>query len=139
MVIPGADSSSFTSALLIFAIVLTIGSTAATVSGKTVYNDVAPLVVADRTMLPARFVAENLGAVVSWDGKTESVTIEGHNRYIELFVGSNFAKIDGETITLDSTPFVQNGRTYVPVRFISEALGANVEWVEALQQVIITA
>lgn len=120
-------------------IVLTIGSTAATVSGKTVYNDVAPLVVADRTMLPARFVAENLGAVVSWDGKTESVTIEGNNRYIELFVGSNFAKIDGETITLDSTPFVQNGRTYVPVRFISEALGANVEWVEALQQVIITA
>lgn len=120
-------------------IVLTIGSTAATVSGKTVYNDVVPLVVADRTMLPARFVAENLGAVVSWDGKTESVTIEGNNRYIELFVGSNLAKIDGETITLDSTPFIQNGRTYVPVRFISEALGANVEWVEALQQVIITA
>ena len=120
-------------------IVLTIGSTAATVSGKTVYNDVAPLVVADRTMLPARFVAENLGAVVSWNGDNESVTIEGNNRYIELFVGSNLAKIDGETITLDSTPFIQNGRTYVPVRFISEALGANVEWVEALQQVIITA
>lgn len=90
-------------------------------------------------MLPARFVAENLGAVVSWNGDNESVTIEGNNRYIELFVGSNLAKIDGETITLDSTPFIQNGRTYVPVRFISEALGANVEWVEALQQVIITA
>ena len=120
-------------------IVLTIGSTLATVAGNTVYNDVAPLVVNDRTMLPARFVAENLGAVVQWDADNEIVSIERDDCYIELFVGSNIAKIDGEPITLDAVTFVQNGRTYCPVRFICEQLGAVVDWNEELEQVIITA
>lgn len=119
------------------AIVLTIGSTVAEVSGKTIYNDVAPLVINDRTMLPARFVAENLGVDVQWDADKECVIIDGRNRYIELFVGSNFAKVDGEPQALDSAPFIENGRTYCPVRFICEALGADVEWIEESQRVVI--
>lgn len=119
------------------AIVLTIGSTVAEVSGKTIYNDVAPLVINDRTMLPARFVAENLGVDVQWDADKECVIIDGRNRYIELFVGSNFAKVDGEPQALDSALFIENGRTYCPVRFICEALGADVEWIEESQRVVI--
>ena len=58
-------------------IILTIGSKNARVFGKRVSNDVAPLIVNDRTMLPARFVAESLGAKVSWNEEEEIVTISG--------------------------------------------------------------
>ncbi len=60
-------------------IILTIGEKAAQVFGKTKSNDVAPKIEKDRTMLPARFVAENLGAKVEWDGEKQLVTITGKN------------------------------------------------------------
>ena len=58
-------------------IILTIGAKTALVFGQTKTNDVAPKIVNNRTMLPARFVAENLGADVLWDGEKELVTIKG--------------------------------------------------------------
>ncbi len=58
---------------------MTIGEKAAQVLEQTKTNDVAPKIVNDRTMLPARFVAENLGADVSWDGEKGLVTISGKN------------------------------------------------------------
>ena len=60
-------------------IILTIGEKAAQVFGKTKSNDVAPKIEKDRTMLPARFVAENLGAKVEWYGEKQLVTITGKN------------------------------------------------------------
>lgn len=60
-------------------IVLTIDEHDALVYGTTKTNDVAPKVVNDRTMLPARFIAENLGATVEWDGEKQLVTITGKN------------------------------------------------------------
>ena len=115
---------------------LTIGNNWATVNGNQVYNDVAPLIVNDRTMLPARFVAENLGAKVEWVDRTQCVNITGSdNTYIQIFIGSATAYVDGEARYLDSPAFIRNDRTYTPVRFICEALGAEVGWNEALEQV----
>ena len=124
--------------------ILTIGKKDAQVWGKTVANDVAPQIVKDRTMLPARFVAENLGAKVEWDGEKQLVTITGKNLQtgkdvtILITIGSDTATVNGENVKLDSPSFIENDRTYTPVRFISEELGASVEWDEATQQVIIT-
>ena len=125
-------------------IVLTIGKKDAQVFGKTKSNDVAPKIEKDRTMLPARFVAENLGADVSWDGDKELVTIKGKNLKtsedvtILIYIGSDIAYVNGKEIKLDSAAFVENDRTYSPIRFISEGLGASVEWIEKEQKVIIT-
>ena len=60
-------------------ITLTIGKNEAQVFGETKTNDVAPKIVKDRTMLPARFVAENLSAEVSWDEENQLVTVNGKN------------------------------------------------------------
>ena len=105
-------------------------------------NDVAPKIVNDRTMLPARFIAENLGATVEWDGEKQLVTITGKNEKQEdvtilITIGSDYAKVNGEDVKLDSPAFVENDRTYTPIRFISENLGATVEWNETEQTVTI--
>ncbi len=119
-------------------IILTIDSTKVTVSGQTVYNDVAPIIKNDRTMLPARFVAENLGANVEWNSVERLVTITSGDTIIKIYVDSNIAFINGSVQYLDSPAFISESRTYTPVRFICEALGANVNWVEQERQVIIT-
>lgn len=125
-------------------LILKIGEKSAQVFGKTKTNDVAPKIVSERTMLPARFVAENLGAKVEWNGEKELVTITGkklktgEDVTILITIGAKNAVVNGKEIKLDSPAFVENDRTYTPIRFISEHLGASVEWVEKEQKVIIT-
>ncbi len=125
-------------------IILTIGKKEASVFGKTKINDVAPVISADRTMLPARFVAENLGAKVLWDEQNQLVTITGKNlktdedTTILITIGADSAMVNNKEIKLDSSAFIENDRTYTPLRFISENLGANVEWNESDKQVLIT-
>ena len=124
-------------------IILTIGEKSARVFGQIKTNDVAPKIVNDRTMLPARFVAENLGADVSWDGEKELVTIKGKNLKtseditILIYIGSDIAYVNGREVKLDSAAFVESDRTYTPIRFISEELGAGIEWIENEQKVVI--
>ena len=124
-------------------IVLTIGQKEALVFGKTKANDVAPKIVNERTMLPARFVAESLGASVDWDEAKQLVTVKGKNQNNEdviilITIGSEKAVINGKEVQLDSPAFVENNRTYTPIRFIFENLGADVQWNGAEQKVIIT-
>lgn len=119
-------------------IVLTIGSTEATVFGSKKVNDVAPIIINDRTMLPARFVAEALGAKVEWDDAAKKVSIFKDMKKIEIYIGKAEAYINGQPVALDSPAVIQNSRTYMPVRFIAESLGANVKWNEATRQVVIT-
>ena len=111
--------------------------------GKTKSNDVAPKIVNGRTMLPARFVAESLGAVVAWNAEKQEVTIKGKNAKDEditilIYIDSDIAYVNDEQFKLDSPAFIENDRTYTPVRFISEQLGASVEWNEADKTVTIT-
>lgn len=124
-------------------LVLTIGKTDASVFGEKMTNDVAPLIRNDRTMLPARFVAENLGAAVKWNEESREVLItgkktDGSDITIKIYINSDTAYVNNEKITLDSPAFIENDRTYTPVRFIAEQLGARVEWNESEQKVIIT-
>lgn len=120
------------------AILLTIGEKDTIINGKTVENDVAPKIVNDRTMLPIRFIAEALGAKVEWFGDTSTVKITAEGIEISLTIGDNFAMVNGEKVELDSPSFVENDRTYLPIRFVAENLGANVEWDEDTQTVSIT-
>lgn len=115
----GIDDESF---------VLTIGETKANVFGEIKYNDVAPILENNRTMFPVRFIAENLGANVEWIDSTQCAIITKGNTKIEIFIGNEYAKVNGKKYKLDSSAFIRDNRTYIPVRFICENLGANVEW-----------
>ena len=94
-------------------------------------------------MLPARFVAESLGAKVTWNPKKRIVTIVGKDENgdkvtIEITIGLGSAMVNGKVEKLDSPAFIENNRTYTPIRFISEHLGADVEWDAKARKVTIT-
>lgn len=109
---------------------MTVNSFTAYVNGLATTLDAAPVIKNSRTMLPVRFVAENLGASVGWDDATRTVTVESTLAFIEITIGSSVAKVNGEPISLDSPAYIDasNNRTYLPVRFVAENLGADVSW-----------
>ena len=119
-------------------IILTIGSRKISVFGRELKNDVAPKIVNDRTMLPIRIVAESLGGTVTWNGELQRVTIQKGADVILITIGADTAYVNGTAVKLDAAAFVENGRTYLPLRFVSETLGAQVAWNEAEKTVTIT-
>jgi hypothetical protein len=121
--------------------ILTIDKKEAYVWGETKVSDKAPIISdANRTMLPIRFVAENLGFTVDWDEATKTVTITKGDDVLTLVIDSDAATVNGKEVKLDSPAYidVEASRTMVPLRFIAENLGYDVEWVETTRQVIIT-
>lgn len=83
---------------------------------------------AGKTMVPVRFISENLGYNVSWDGVKRMVTIDNGEKKIELTVGAHQAIIEGKAVYLDAPVTLSGNRTFVPVRFITEAFGQTVTW-----------
>ena len=94
----------------------------------------------DRTMVPVRFIAEQLGASVLWDAQQEKITIESEARTIVMYVGSKTYTVNGVSSFMDTAPVIRSGwnRTMVPIRFVTEALGMAVEWDAAYSIVFIT-
>ena len=119
-------------------IILTINEKEAVVFGNAVINDVAPVIVNGRTMLPIRFIAEALGATVDWNDAEKKVTIKSDDKEIVIYIGSDTAYINGVAEKLDVKAFIKDNRTYLPLRFISENLGADVQWIAEEKKVVIT-
>ncbi|NPV90682.1 MAG: copper amine oxidase N-terminal domain-containing protein [Firmicutes bacterium] len=91
-----------------------------------------------RVMVPLRFIGEALGVAVEWQGSTQKVVMTSGDKTLELTVGSKEVLVNGEKHTIDTAPqIVAPGRTTVPLRFISESLGAEVSYDEANRRVTI--
>jgi len=60
--------------------------------------------------------------------KPKKITIKLGSKVVELWIGKLEAKVNGKTVKLDVPPMIKKGRTFVPIRFVSEALGAKVDW-----------
>ena len=107
------------------------------VNGSKVSLDSPPIISNNRTMLPARFVAENLECTVDWNAATQTVTITSGSTKMVIQIGSTQATVDGARVTLDAPPILSNNRTMLPIRFITENLKCNVDWNETARTVII--
>ena len=103
--------------------------------------EVPPFIQNGRTMLPFRFIGEELGAEIEWYPEERKVEYILDENVIELWIGENTAKLNGEDVMLDEDPsirpFIKNSRTVVPIRFISEALGFEVTWNEETKEIMI--
>lgn len=91
------------------------------------------------TLVPLRGVFETLGATVNWNAKDKTITAKNSTKTVWLMVGSKEAKINGNSLAVSSAPIIKSGTTLVPLRFISEALGATVSWNQDSYEVSIYA
>ncbi|MGH2348843.1 MAG: copper amine oxidase N-terminal domain-containing protein [bacterium] len=108
------------------------------VDGEQVQFDQPPIVVGSRVLVPLRGIFEKMGAFVEWNAATRTVRAVRGTTVVELAIGSTVARVNGNPITLDVPAQIVGGRTLVPLRFISESLGAGVQYDAASRSVIIT-
>lgn len=96
------------------------------VNGGTVTFDQPPIERAGRVFVPLRGVFERLGASVVY--ANGDINAQGNGRSVHLHIGSTQATVNGQTVSMDVAPFLVGARTLVPLRFVAQALGANVNW-----------
>ena len=101
------------------------------------FADVGPQEVDGRVMVPVRGVLEQMGADVTWDEADQRVTAKNATVNIRLRLGEHHAWVNGQDMNLDVPAQMIGGRTMVPLRFLSEALGASVRWDDADRTVFI--
>lgn len=101
------------------------------VNDKMLDFDVEPIIENGRTLVPFRTLFESLGAEVNWDQENKIASCKKDDKEIKIFIGQNKAEVNGKAIELDSLPKIKDGRTLVPLRFVSENLGYEVEFEKA--------
>ena len=109
------------------------------VNNKYIASDATPFIKSGTTYVPIRFVADALDAdSVIWNSDTKSVSIKKQNSNILLFVNQNYAYVNSKYKNLANNALLVNDRVFVPIRFVSEILGANVDWDENSRTVSIS-
>jgi len=120
------------------------GEISITVNSNPLTMDVPPEIMNGRTMVPMRAVFEALGADVNWIGEEQMIIATSGNKIIVLKIGAsilNYCDVstqENKNITLDVSPLIKEGRTLIPLRAVSEALGANVDWNGETRAITIT-
>jgi hypothetical protein len=102
------------------------------------FSGTQPMTIGQRVFVPLRGVFEEMGAFVEWNAGTQTVTASRANSQVKLSIGSNTAWVDGMSVMMDAPARLVSGRTMVPLRFLSESLGATVQWVAPTRTVEIT-
>jgi len=134
----------FAALVLLLSLSLLAGSWAqgrirVTVDGDDLAFDQPPVMLGASVLVPLRGVFERLGAQVEWEAATRTITATRYDTQIVLRLGSSYATVNGEGRTLQAPAASIGGRTMVPLRFVSEALDANVQWQANSRTVVITS
>jgi len=140
---PGGNKTPFSfkvSFAAFTSIILMIGSKNAFVNNEELKNalSVAPVIIKGKTMIPFRFIGEKLGANIGWEPDTKKITYELEGKSIEMWIGNTNALVNGSRASCDPAPTIVGGSTVVPTRFVTENLGASVQWYSATKTVVIT-
>lgn len=128
----GATNTDKPAATATKTIILQIGSTAVLVDDQAIINDVAPVIHNDRTLVPIRVITEALGGQVAWNEAAKEVTLTVNGKEIKMTIGKVLEKYG-------VAPVIIGGRTFVPVRFVADELGAVTTWDDATKTVAIQA
>ena len=98
------------------------------VNGHLIRFESDPYLKNDSTMVGFRAILEALGADVTWDDETKTVTATKGDTTVSLTIGENTAYVNGEKVELAASPEISGQSTMIPIRFISEQLGMKVDW-----------
>lgn len=129
---------------LVLAIVMVMCATSAfaadvkvLVNGEEITFDREPVKDGETVLIPYRFVAEKLGAKVSWHQETKTVFSEYEGSIVTTQVGNELMFVNNNIFTLEKAPTIATDRTLVPMDVFTNAFGANVSWDEATSTVTI--
>jgi hypothetical protein len=101
------------------------------INGEMVqFGGAKPHMMGDRVIVPLRAVYETMGANVEWAAQDRTVTVQQGPTLVELQLRNDLARINGNSITVDGPTHIMKGAAMVPVRFISDSIGASVNWDE---------
>lgn len=117
---------------------LIIGQKEAEVNFEPITMDQPAYVNGGRTLVPFRFLGESLGAQISWDNKKNQATLKLGTTEVKVTIGSKAAYVNGRLQSLDVAAELKGGRTFIPLRFVSESLGAYVTYFDAEKKVSVT-
>lgn len=109
-----------------------------TVNGQAKKMDAKPFISNSRTLVPLRFIIEAIGGDVQWDGDTRVVTVNSKGKNIILPIDSKKITVDGKEIAIDQAAIIKGDRTYVPIRFVAENLGMNVNYINESREIEIS-
>lgn len=121
---------------------LTIGSNYYVLDGKTETSDATPYLKDDRSFFPIRVISKALGVTdnnIKWDSITNTVTLIKGNDTVEFTVGRKIYKQNSVSMDMDVSPENINGRVYLPARYVSDALGGEIEWDNNTKSLTITS
>lgn len=110
-------------------------------NGELIESDVEPYITNGRTMMPFRAIFEALEAEVGYDFDNPNLKLVYAKRKgirVDMQIGNKSAYKDEKEIVMDVAPEIKDGRTFIPVRYASELLGAEVEWIDSTRTVLIT-
>jgi sugar lactone lactonase YvrE len=124
-------------------LVLQVGSPTMQAGGVSVALDSPPVIIQSRTLVPIRAVVEALGGTVAWDASTQTVTIGLQGTVLKLVIGKSSALVNGTPTPIDLAnakvvPQIIGSRTMLPLRFVAESLGADVQWEASTQTITVT-
>jgi hypothetical protein len=125
------------SGLLMLAMTAGMAETKVELNGRPLAMSVEPIQVVGRTMVPMRSIFEALGARVQWTEATQTVLATRDTTRVQLTIGELTALVNDHSVPLDVPAMMYRGSTMVPLRFVSEAMGADVRWSGADQKVSI--
>lgn len=92
---------------------------------------------ANRTLVPMRIVMEQYGCSVSWEQSTKTATVSKDDTTVVIPIGQSYILINGTNQNIDAPAQVINGKTYLPIRSVLEAVGAEVEWDNSSKSVVV--
>lgn len=109
------------------------------VDGEKLSFDVPPMIINDRTLVPVRAIFEAMGADVTWDAEERTVEGFGDGIYVSMRIDETEVSVNSVITAIDVPAQVYNDRTLVPLRVVSECLGATVEWDGSTRTITITS
>ncbi|WP_054251538.1 copper amine oxidase N-terminal domain-containing protein [Neofamilia massiliensis] len=92
-----------------------------------------------RTYVPLRFLAEELGFEVSYNDETKEIIISKDDQELVLNLDSDLSKLNNKDLKLEEKPYLKDGRTMVPLRFLGESLGLDIKWNEKAQAILVNS
>lgn len=116
-------------------ITMDIGSFIYEIDGERQEMDTAPFIKDSRTFVPIAFIALALGAEVKWNAILKTVTITKGKTRVELYVNKKYYYVNGRRYEMDTAPFIQDSRTFVPISWAALALNCRVAWVKSERKV----